>query len=57
LNKVRLSIEEVQERKQGLLKGKELLKGRDGVKMFDNLLDYIDTIEALQHENEQLWNI
>lgn len=50
----RLSIEEVQERKQGLLKGKELLKDRNGEKMFDNLLDYIDTIEALQQENEQL---
>ena len=51
---MRLTDEQVQESKKGLLEGKEILKGRTGENMFDNLLDYVDTIEALQQENEQL---
>jgi len=47
---MRLTDEQVQESKKGLLEGKEILKGRTGENMFDNLLDYVDTIEALQQE-------
>lgn len=51
---MRLTDEQIQERKNGLLEGKAILHGRRGEDMFDTLLDYIDTIEALQQENEQL---
>lgn len=50
----RLTMEEVNQRKQNLLEGKRLLSGKHGEVMFDTLLDYVDTIESQQQEIEGL---
>jgi regulator of replication initiation timing len=52
----RLTMEQVQEQKKGILETKKILEGRNGEYMFDNYLDLIETIESLQQELHQLQN-
>jgi hypothetical protein len=50
---VRLSLEEVQNRKSEMLEAKKLMAGMKGENLFDKILDYVDTIEAQQQDIEQ----